>query len=191
MEEEKPVLEPKKGLFWTIFKEILILAFIVFGIVFPIRFFIAEPYIVSGASMDPTFKTGDYLIVNKISHRFSGLERNAVAVFKYPNDTSKNFIKRIIGIPGDTVIVNGDEIKIVNKENPDGFVLDQSYVVHKLSGNFQKTLGEGEYFAMGDNRAESFDSRFWGILPEKDILGQPILQLFPFSHISIMPGDFK
>jgi signal peptidase I len=173
----------------SILKEVFLFAVIAFGIVLPFRMFVAEPYIVSGASMDPTFKTGDYLIVDKLSYKLGEPQRNSVVVFKYPNDTTKNFIKRIIGLPGDTITVKGNEVKIVNKDNPNGFIVDQSYIVHTSPDNFEKTLGTGEYFAMGDNRAESFDSRSWGVLPRKDMLGRPILRLFPLNKIGILPGD--
>lgn len=172
----------------SVIKEVIIFGIIAIGIVLPFRFFIAEPYIVSGASMDPTFKTGDYLIVNKLSYRIGKPERNTVIIFKYPNDPTKSFIKRVIGLSGETVVMDGTTVTIVNKENPHGFVLDQSYVVHSASGNFTITLGPDEYFVMGDNRAESFDSRSWGPLPEKDILGEPILRLLPLNKIGILPG---
>jgi signal peptidase I len=181
--------QPKKSKFKAILKEIFTFIFIAVVIVLPFRMYIAEPYVVSGASMDPTFKTGDYLIVDKLSFEIGEPQRNSVVIFKYPNDTSKNFIKRIIGLPGDTVIMTGNEVKIINNENPEGFIVDQSYVIHKSPGNFQKTLGPDEYFAMGDNRAESFDSRSWGVLPRKDVLGRPILRLFPINKIGILPGN--
>jgi len=190
-EEKEPILEPKntKSTLKSILKEVSIFAVIALCIVLPFRMFVAEPYIVSGASMDPTFKTGDYLIVDKLSYELGEPQRNSVVVFKYPNDTSKNFIKRIIGLPGDTVVMGGNEVKIINKDNPEGFIVDQSYVVHTSPGTFTQTLGTDEYFAMGDNRAESFDSRSWGVLPRKDMLGRPILRLFPITKIGIMPGS--
>lgn len=199
MDEQKPIETPiltptekkKSNKLKAILKEIFTFGAIALIIVLPFRMFIAEPYIVSGASMDPTFKTGDYLIVDKLSYELGEPQRNSVVVFKYPNDTSKNFIKRIIGLPGDTVVMNGNEIKIINEQNPNGFVIDQSYVIHKSPGTFEKTLGTDEYFAMGDNRAESFDSRSWGVLPRKDMLGRPILRLFPINKIGVLPGDIS
>jgi signal peptidase I len=139
--------------------------------------------------MDPTFATGDYLIVDKFSYRIGTPKRNTVIVFKYPRDTKKSFIKRVIGLPGETVIVNYNTVKIINKENPEGFVIDQSYVVHNMVGSSTTmTLKDDEYFVMGDNRLESYDSRFWGPLNKKFILGEPILQLLPIKAISILPG---
>src|SRR3989339_1246136 len=113
-----------------IVKEIITFAIIAFGIVLPFRAYVAEPYLVDGRSMDPTFATGDYLIVDKLSYKFKTPERNSVLVFKYPEDTSKNFIKRIIGLPGETVKISNGVVTIVNTENPDGFVVDGSYVTH-------------------------------------------------------------
>ncbi len=179
----------KKSSWKDILKEIIIFAVIAFGIVLPFRIYIAEPYLVDGRSMDPTFHTADYLIVDKINAGIGKLTRNSVVVFRYPNDTSKSFIKRIIGLPGETVRIEDNKVTIVNKDHTEGFDLDQSYIVHQSVGSFEKTLGEDEYFVMGDNRAESFDSRSWGPLPAKDILGKPILRLFPFSQISFLPGN--
>ncbi len=185
-------LEPKKKTTWKeIFKEIVIFVVIAFGIILPFRLYVAEPYLVDGRSMDPTFATGEYLIVDKISYQFEEPERNSVVIFKYPGDTKKSFIKRIIGLPGETVIVSEKNTRIVNKENPEGFEVDQFYVKHTSGGNIKITLTSDEYFVMGDNRSESFDSRSWGPLEKKYILGKPVLRLFPISKIGIMPGDIN
>lgn len=182
----------KKGMNWRgVIKELITIVIIVFGIVIPFRAYVAEPYLVDGRSMDPTFETGDYLIVDKISNQAKHPERNSVVVFKYPNDTSKNFIKRIIGLPGETIIVNNNTVKIINSENPDGFLINQSYVEHESVLNVEKKLGEDEYFVMGDNRKDSYDSRYWGPLKREFILGKPIIQLLPISNISVMPGNVK
>ena len=109
-------------------------------------------------------------------------------IFGLPNTPKKSFIKRVIGLPGETVIVNENEVKIINAENPNGFLIDQSYVVHTVASSTKFTLKNDEYFVMGDNRLESFDSRYWGPLNKKYILGEPIIQLFPFNKIKILPG---
>ncbi len=188
---ETPLQEQntKKSTFKEIFKELIIFAIIAVGIVLPFRMFVAEPYLVDGRSMDPTFKTGDYLIVDKLSYRRHGPERNTVLVFKYPGNTSKSFIKRVIGLPGETVVIKDNTVTIINSENPNGIQIDQSYVVHELGENSTKTLGGDEYFVMGDNRAESFDSRYWGPLNKKYILGKPVIQLWPFNKIGLFPGQ--
>ncbi|HEY0221190.1 MAG TPA: signal peptidase I [Candidatus Paceibacterota bacterium] len=190
--EQSPISpEKKKSRVKDIVKEIIIFFLIVFGVVLPFRIYIAEPYLVDVKSMNPTFETADYLIVDKFSYRKKSPERNTVIVFKYPNQPSKNFIKRIIGLPGETVVMKEDTIKIINSENPDGFEIDQSYVTHKMPGNFTKTLAGDEYFVMGDNRPESFDSRSWGPLKKEFILGKPVLRLWPISKIGILPGEDK
>ena len=191
IEEITPQHNPKKkkSPFLTVLKEILIFAIIAFCIVLPFRIYIAEPYLVDGRSMDPTFATGDYLIVNKLSYKIGTPKRNTVIVFKYPNDPTRSFIKRIIGLPGETVIVKDDTVTIKNPENPEGFTIDQSYVIHTSQDSITTTLSGDEYFVMGDNRAESFDSRAWGPLNKKFILGEPLVRLFPVTKIGILPGN--
>ncbi len=196
-EENTPPVTPtaKHSTLKSVLKEIFVFALMAFCVLL-FRFYVAEPYVVDGASMDPTFHTGDYLIVDKLSYELGTPKRNTVIVFKYPNDPSKNFIKRVIGLPGDTVTMFNNKLTITNIENKNGFSIDQSYVVDTCENDkngcistFQKTLGADEYFVMGDNRAESFDSRYWGVLPKKYILGKPVLQLWPFSHLNILPGN--
>ena len=197
-EEISPILEPKtekstpnwfdKENLKSIGKEVLIFSLI--GLILPFRMYVAEPYLVDGRSMDPTFSTGDYLIVDKLSYNFTAPKRNSVVVFKAvdADQSNKSFIKRIIGLPGETVIIKDNTVQIINSENPNGFMVDQSYVVHGATGNYQKTLAGDEYFVMGDNRAESYDSRYWGPLNKKYISGKPILRLLPIGSIDISPG---
>ena len=184
MKEEQK--SPEKSSFW----ELVRYALIALVIIIPFRMFIAQPYIVSGASMDPTFKDGDYLIVDQISKRFGDLERGAVIIIRYPKDPSKFFIKRLVAFPNEKIEIKDGKVKIYNNENPDGLILDDSYVAYKKIENLSFELGSNEYFVMGDNRAGSSDSRIWGSLPEKNIIGQPVLRLFPFNRIEMWPGDF-
>lgn len=172
-------------------KDILIFALLAIIIVIPIRTFIAQPFLVSGVSMDPSFKTNDYLIIDEISYYFREPKREEVVVMRYPLDTSTFFIKRIIGLPLETVSVKNGEITIINKDNPKGFKLNNKYVIdeHKSFESFSVSLGPTEYFVMGDNRKESSDSRFWGPLPRKDIIGTPFIRLFPFNKIDLKPGS--
>jgi len=158
-------------------------------IVVPIRAFVAQPFVVNGASMDSTFKDGEYLIVDEISYRFAEPQRGDVVVFRYPLDTKKYFIKRIIGLPGETVRVSGETVSVINAENPKGFVIPEPYTHSQTIGNLTTTLHAGEYFVMGDNRVVSLDSRSWGALPEKDIIGKPFARLLPISRIGLFPGE--
>lgn len=166
--------------------ELFKFAFIVIIIVVPFRIFIAQPYIVEGSSMDPTFKNGDYLIVDQLSYRFEGPARGAVIILKYPKDTSKNFIKRVIGLPGETVEIKSGDVYIKNASGEKA--LNEPYIKFSKNENFSMTLGDSEYFVMGDNRAGSSDSRYWGPLPANDIVGRPVLRLLPAGSISVLPG---
>ncbi|MFH1608722.1 MAG: signal peptidase I [Patescibacteria group bacterium] len=176
---------PKEQL-WELTK----FALIAIAIVIPIRVFIAQPFVVSGSSMIPTFQDKEYLIVDEISYRLSNPKRDDVVIFKYPEDTTKFFIKRIIGLPNETIIIKGNDVTIINGANPDGFKIDQPFVKNEASNNLKVTLNADEYFVMGDNRSGSFDSRSWGPVPEKLLVGKAFLRLLPIKEISIFPGKY-
>ncbi len=178
---------PKKENF---LKEIVKFTLIALAIVIPIRAYVAQPFIVSGASMDPTFASGQYLIVDQLSYHFEDPKRGEVIIFKYPRDPETFFIKRIIGLPGETISVDNGKVTIINTEKPDGFLLDEIYITkeHKTSDTFTLTLGHDEYFVMGDNRPQSSDSRTWGPLEDKYIVGRPFVRLLPVTKVSIFPG---
>ncbi|MCK5285841.1 MAG: signal peptidase I [Candidatus Pacebacteria bacterium] len=156
-------------------------------LVLPFRIFVAQPFLVSGASMSPNFETGHYLIVDQLSYNFEKPQRGEVIVFRYPKDPKKFFIKRIIGLPNETVILNEKTITIKNEENPNGFLIEEPYIKNFSSNNMSTSLGEGEYFVMGDNRPASSDSRLWGVLQEDLIVGRSFLRLFPFNEIELFP----
>ena len=171
-------------------KEIVKFTLMALAIVIPLRTFVAEPFIVSGASMDPTFETGQYLVVDQLSYDFNTPQRGDVVIFKYPNDPKLYFIKRIIGLPGETLSMDTGKVTIINKDSPAGLLLPEPYITkdHQTSDTFSIKLGPTEYFVMGDNRPQSSDSRSWGPLESKFIIGRPILRLIPFSQISVFPG---
>ncbi len=176
----------KKESFWGELARFAIIAVIV---VFPIRMFIAQPFIVSGASMEPTFQNGQYLIVDQISYRMEDPQRGDVVIFRYPRDTSKFFIKRVIGLPGETIKIEGDSMLIYNLAHPNGFALDETYVEDMQKDSFvTQTLGPDEYFVLGDNRDASSDSRVWGILPRDNIVGRAFIRLFPVTELELFPG---
>jgi signal peptidase I len=179
--------EKKQGSF---FMEIVKFTIIAVIIVVPFRLFIAQPFIVSGASMDPTFENGEYLIVDQITYRLEKPQRESIIIFKYPKDTSKFFIKRIIGLPGETVEISGTKVKIKNNKHPEGIILDEPYVAinHEKQDKMTVILKDNEYFVMGDNRIGSSDSRIWGPVDEKLITGRPILRLLPLKKIDFFPG---
>jgi signal peptidase I len=183
----------KKKTGWQSFWELARFALIAILIVVPIRIFIAQPFIVSGSSMVPTFQNGQYLIVDEISYILGKPKRDDVVIFRNPNDTKIFFIKRIIGLPGETVDVKSgiNEVTITNKEHPEGFKLDQSFIVNTGGIDAHMVLGEKEYFVMGDNRPASSDSRYWGVVPKKLLIGRAFLRLLPINKIDFMPGSLN
>lgn len=178
-------MEEKSGSF---LKEMFQFGIIALIIVFPVRIFIAQPFIVSGSSMEPTFDTGEYLIVDELSYRFEEPKRGDVVIFRYPLDTSKFFIKRIIGLPGEVVSIRGGNV-FITEEDGSVFQLEESYLRYEDgSTNTTTTLGKDEYFVMGDNRPASSDSRIWGPLPREDIVGRALVRLFPIARADFFPG---
>lgn len=183
--------EQGPGFFGRLFREVWEFAKIVLIsliIVLPIRLFVAQPFIVRGASMEPTFQNGEYLIVDELSYLLREPARGEVIVFRYPQDTSQFFIKRIIGLPGETVLIENGSVAIQNTTNPNGFVLDEAYLSDIVTTvpNSQRTLGAGEYFVLGDNRMESSDSRLWGVLGEEFLIGRTLMRLWPLSEVGII-----
>ena len=171
-----------RKLLWSFFEifETLLIAVVA---VFLIRTFVAQPFLVSGSSMKQSFNDGDYLLVDELVYRFREPERGEVVVFK--NDASKGsyFIKRIVGMPGEHLTVDKGVVA-VGLGDDDLQILNESYIINpRLTGNTDITLGDGEYFVMGDNRGFSLDSRSWGPLGEDDIVGLVRLRLWPFNKV--------
>lgn len=158
------------------------------AIVFPIRAFVAQPFIVSGASMSPTFENGEYLIVDELTYRLGEPERGDVAIFRFPQNPKKFFIKRVIGLPGETLEITGNKVTVKTAAGKT-LELDESYVVHPSFNNLIVTLGKDEYWVMGDNRAESSDSRSWGTVPRTHLVGRAFLRLLPVTKAGVFPGQ--
>jgi len=152
--------------------------------VFVIRTYLVQPFLVSGASMEPGFSTGDYLLIDEISYRFREPQRGEIVVFRYPEDPKIYYIKRVIGLPGERVIVRDGFVTIYNDVSPEGFQLNESYLTPGIRtiGNTDQALAPGEYFVLGDNRNYSYDSRSWGILPRENVVGLVRVRLFPFTE---------
>jgi signal peptidase I len=164
IKEESSEKESVGDSFW----ELARFAIIAIAIVIPIRVFIAQPFIVSGSSMVPTFENGQYLVVDEIF-----------------------FIKRIIGLPNETINIKGSTVTIIDKEHPEGFVLDQSYVKNPGNNEIHLNIKSDEYFVMGDNRTASSDSRYWGPVPRRLLIGRAFLRLLPLSKVGFMPGNYN
>lgn len=177
---------PGIGSFIWELARVVIIAFVVM-LVF--RLFVAEPFIVSGSSMVPTFHNREYLIINKIGYRLHAPQRGDVIVFKYPRDTTQYFIKRIIGLPGEKVKIADGRVTIYNEQHPDGMVLDEPYLTNQMityGGEGTTSLGSDEYFVLGDNRQASSDSRVWGVMPKNDLVGKVWLRVFPLGDFGVI-----
>ncbi len=162
---------------WEIAK-IVIIALL---IVIPIRYFLFQPFFVKGQSMTPTFENGDYLIIDEISYRLRVPKRGEVIVFKYPKNPSQRYIKRIAGLPGETIEIKDG--KVIIFENNQRQILDES---DYLSGDLmfinypEITLGPDEYFVLGDNRT----STWRGIVPRGNIIGRVFIRAWPFTTLA-------
>ncbi len=184
-EEKNPPAPTTREIIWETLRYVIIAALIII----PIRTFIAQPFIVSGNSMYPTFHNGEYLIVDELSKYIGEYHRGDVVILRYPNDPSKYFIKRVIGLPGETVTITDGNVAISNPNTSSVIHLTEPYVKNPKIDNSARTLSSEEYFVMGDNRAQSSDSRIWGPVPTKLMDGKALVRLFPFSNIALHPGN--
>lgn len=154
------------------------------AIILPIRYFVVQPFYVKGASMEPTFVDNEYLLIDEISYRFEDPTRGQVVVFRYPRDPRQYFIKRIVGLPGETVRIADGGVTIVSAEHPNGLGLDEPYLTDAVTttGTYQVEVPAGHYFLMGDNRAASLDSRVFGPVDEDYMIGRVWLRAWPFDR---------
>lgn len=157
------------------------------AIVIPVRYFLIQPFFVSGASMQPQFYNGEYLIIDEISYRSKPPERGDVVVFRYPKEPSQFYIKRIIGLPGETVEIKDSRVTVYNAENPWGMILEEPYLREDeiTRGDIYLKITPGNYFVLGDNRQASSDSRIWGTMDKKFIIGKVWLRAWPFDRLKV------
>ncbi len=147
-----------------------------------VRAFVVQPFVVSGASMEPTFFNGNYLLVDELTYMFREPERGEVIVFRYPGDPKSFYIKRIIGLPGERIVVEKGSVSAYRGEEE--IELEESYLGGRVTqGSFEVVLGEEEFFVMGDNRNFSFDSRNWGPLNRDDVIGVVRVRLWPINEV--------
>lgn len=188
--KEKEQEESYKG-FFDFIKEIVKVVVISALIVIPIRYYLIQPFFVSGSSMVPQFHNGEYLIIDEFSYRSNPPQRGDAVIFRYPKDPAQFYIKRVIGLPGETIQIKDDKVMIFDKARtlyPWGLVLDETAYLKKgelTKGNIDLTLGDDQYFVMGDNRQASSDSRYWGPVDKKFIIGKVWIRAWPFNEAKI------
>lgn len=166
-------------------REIIEIVLVAVLVVFGVRSFLVQPFLVSGASMEPNFHGGDYILINELSYRFREPERGEVVVFRYPGDEKTFFIKRIVGLPGERVVVTGGKLYVYNKQHEEGILITEGYLPADLAtvGERDVALGDNEFFVMGDNRDASFDSRQWGPLKRSEVVGSVWVRLWPLNQV--------
>lgn len=183
-EEEKTSLERVRGFFWEVLGfiwDLVKTAAIVAVIAFIIRFFLVEPFIVQGSSMEPSLHNLDYLLIEKVSDNFKdGYVRGSVVVFHPPSQPRQNFIKRIVGLPNEQVFIRNNQVLIQNQENPQGFILPEEYLLADTvtEGTIEANLGPSDYYLLGDNRANSKDSRSFGPISRNQIVGKTWITIY-------------
>ena len=172
------------------------------AVVLILHFFVFQAFHVLGTSMVPTLHETDYLIISKIGTTETSLKklfginatylpaRGQVIVFHYPQDPSKVFVKRVVGLPGDRIIVKNGNVSVINSDHPNGFNPDTSYEPEGTTTliDTDEVVRPGNLFVMGDNRTPggSFDSREWGELPSSYIIGHAVLRLLPLDQVRFL-----
>jgi len=179
---EKRFLEGAGTFFIEVIK-IVVLAGITIGFV---RYFIFKPFYVKGQSMEPSFFEHEYLIVDEVKYRFGAPERGEVVVFESPTHEDDFYLKRIIALPGERVKLEDGKVIIYNETHPQGIILDEGYLDDESVGSLTQTVGDRQYFVLGDNRDASYDSRRFGSIDEDAIVGRAVLRGWPFSRFGVL-----
>lgn len=172
--------------FFASLLEVLEVAVIAVVAVFIVRTFLVQPFLVSGSSMSPNFSNGDYVLVDELTYHLRAPARGEVVVFHDPQDYSTYFIKRVIGLPGEHVVIKNDTVTAYSSANPQGLALDETYLPKgtDTSGTYDFKLSSSTYLLLGDNRQFSYDSRMWGALPTKNIVGLVRIRLWPLNEMT-------
>jgi signal peptidase I len=162
------------------------IAAIAIAIILPVRYFLVQPFIVKGASMQPSYYENEYLIIDELTYRFRDPERGETVVFHPPGNKGQYYIKRVIGLPGETVEIRDGKMIIFNDEYPNGIALEETYLIEETEGTQRVQLGQDEYFLMGDNRDASLDSRAIGPIPFKNITGRVWIRGLPLDQAGVL-----
>lgn len=156
-------------------------------VAFLVRFYLVQPFVVEGSSMEPNFHNAEYLLVNKLSYHFHPPKRGDVIVFHPPFMPNVNYIKRIVAVPGDSVDIQNGEIKINAARLKEPYLDQERTLIRNSSAaNYTTKLRADEYFVLGDNREHSSDSREWGNVPVANIIGRAWLVVFPPRNFGLV-----
>ncbi|KKU91732.1 MAG: Signal peptidase I [Candidatus Jorgensenbacteria bacterium GW2011_GWA1_48_11] len=167
---------------WSLFEFVETVVIAVVAVLL-IRAYVAQPFLVSGSSMEPNFNNGNYLLIDELTYRFRPPERGEVIVFRYPNNPQTFYIKRVIGLPDETVVIDNGKISVA-EANGQKINLAETYLSREYTiGDYEVELAPDQYFVMGDNRNFSYDSRSWGPLPSSMIIGMVRLRLWPVNEV--------
>lgn len=189
--------EENDSSFWSKFKgnfvELIEFIAVILAILIVIRFFVAEPHKVFGSSMVPNFHNGDYIITNKIGLKLGEPRRGEVVILQNPRNPDVVFIKRIIGLPNEKVMISDGDFYI------NGKLLKEPYLPRgtKTSGEVflpdkeEITIPKGQYFVAGDNRGGSSDSRDWGPVKKEALIGQAWLRYWPIQKFTLISIDIS
>ena len=173
--------------------EVLQIIIISSAIIIPIRYFLIQPFYVKGASMEPNFLDHEYLIIDELSYRFRQPDRGEVVVFRYPRNPSDFFIKRVLGLPGETIEISDGIITIYNMQHPNGIKISEPYLGDvRTLGTKRVTLSSDEFYVMGDNREESMDSRSFGPVDKGYLIGRVWVRGLPLTRLATFTNpDYK
>lgn len=166
---------------WLVLWEAIKVVAISLAIIIPVRYLLLQPFYVKGASMEPNFEDHEYLLIDELTYHFRNPVRGEVVVFKYPNDPSQYFIKRVIGLPGENISVSNDHVYVNGEQLVESVYLANSIIT---SGSTNITLGQDQYLLFGDNRPASLDSRIFGPVARKYIVGKTWVRAWPFSRLT-------
>lgn len=174
-----------KNFFAYVF-ELVKVVVISLAIIIPIRYYLIQPFYVKGASMEPNFYDHEYLVIDELSYRLREIARGEIVVFRYPKDPTQFFIKRVVGLPGETVRIENGNVVVQNVAYPKGVRVPESYLETQglTVGGQETVLGGNQYYVLGDNRSSSLDSRQFGAITRSAIIGRVWLRGWPLDRVA-------
>ncbi len=181
-------IQEKVKEYFLLWFEIAYTLLVISVIALTIRFFVVQPFLIKGESMEPNLQNNNYIIINEISYKLGfSPQRGDIIVFKFPRDPRENYIKRVIGLPGEKIQIKDKKIYTNGRELKENYIPYLNQVSEE--GDQEWNIGKDEYFVVGDNRLPggSSDSRSWGLLPRKDIIGKAWFVFWPPQDIKIIP----